>query len=39
MDVKSAVIEATNVTPTKRNVLKIIAGIYDPLGYLQPLIV
>ena len=28
-----------NVNPTKRNVLKAIASIYDPVGYIQPLVI
>ena len=38
MDFKSCVAEATTFVPTKRYVLKIMAGIYDPLGFRQPLI-
>ena len=30
--------EAVNLNPTKRNVLKIIAGIYNPLGFMHPLL-
>ena len=25
--------------PTKRNILRVIAGIYDPIGFIQPLVV
>ena len=31
--------EAEKLAPTKRNVLKIIAGFYDPIGFIQPIIV
>ena len=36
IDIKSYFEKALTVVPTKRNVLKIIAGIYDPLGFIQP---
>ena len=39
MNFKSSVAEASTVVPTKRHVLKIMARIYDPLGFIQPLIV
>ena len=29
--------EAVNIVPTKRNILSVIARVYDPTGYLQPL--
>ena len=35
IDNKSYFEKALTVVPTKRNVLKIIAGIYDPLGFIQ----
>ena len=28
--------DATNVVPTKRNILSVISTVYDPVGYLQP---
>ena len=31
--------EAANIVPTKRNILSIIARVYDPTGYLQPLVI
>ena len=31
--------EAVNIIPTKRNISSIIAGVYDPIGYLQPLVI
>ena len=30
---------ATNISPTKRNILKTIASVYDPIGILQPMII
>ena len=29
--------ETVNIVPTKRNILSVIARVYDPTGYLQPL--
>ena len=31
--------EAVNIVPTKRNILSIIANVFDPIGYLQPLVI
>ena len=31
--------EAKKLAPTKRNLLKIITGFYDPVGFIQPIIV
>ena len=37
--VKELLENVKNVNPTKRNVLKTIASIYDPVGYIQPLVI
>ena len=39
MDFRSIVNAANEMIPTKRNVLKSIAGIYDPIGVIQPVMV
>ena len=31
--------KAVNIIPTKRNILTIIASVYDPIAYLQPLVI
>ena len=38
-DVKACVQNALSYPATKRNVLRVIAGIYDPLGLILPIIV
>ena len=39
LDIKEYLKEALMIKPTKRNVLRIIAGIYDPIGFVQPMTV
>ena len=31
--------EAVNIIPTKGNILSVIASVYDPVGYLQPIVI
>ena len=31
--------EVVNIVPIKRNILSIIASVFDPIGYLQPLVI
>ena len=31
--------EAINIIPTKWNILSVIASVYDPVGYLQPIVI
>ena len=31
--------KVTEISPTKRNILKVIASVYDPIGILQPIII
>ena len=31
--------ETANIVPIKRNILSITASLYDPIGYLQPLVI
>ena len=37
LGVKDIFVNAENINPTKRNVLKVIASCYDPIGYLSPI--
>ena len=37
ISVNRSINEAVSLDPTKRNVLKITAGIYNPLGFMEPL--
>ena len=30
---------AVNITPTKRNILSVIASVYDPIGYIQLVVI
>ena len=39
MNLNDYIKEAEKLAPAKRNVLKIIAGFYDPTGFIQPIIV
>ena len=39
LGVKKIFKDAEKLEPTKRNVLKTIASIFDPAGYLQPIVV
>ena len=38
-DIMNILKKSIELPPTKRNILKLIASIYDPVGYLQPVIV
>ena len=38
IDLRDYVMEAESYRVTKRNVLKVIAGFYDPVGWVQPVI-
>ena len=35
-DILNAVV---NITPTKRNILSVIASVYDPIRYIQPIVI
>ena len=39
IDLKELLDGALCYVPTKRNILRVIAGIYDPIGFIQPLVV
>ena len=30
---------AVNITPTKRNILSVIASVYSRIGYMQPIVI
>ena len=39
IDLKELLDGALCYAPTKRSILRVIAGIYDPIGFIQPLAV
>ena len=39
IDLKELLDRALCYMPTKRSILRVIAGIYDPVGFIQPLVV
>ena len=39
IDLKELLDGALCYVPTKRNILRVIAGVYDPIGFIQPLVV
>ena len=39
IDLKELLDGALCYVPTKRNMLRVIAGVYDPIGFIQPLVV
>ena len=39
LGVNEIFVKADGIKPTKRNILKVIASIYDPVGYIQPVVI
>ena len=39
IDLRELLDGALCYVPTKRNILRVIAGVYDPIGFIQPLVV
>ena len=39
IDLKELLDEALCYVPTKKNILRVIAGVYDPIGFIQSLVV